>query len=685
MTNKNKKREGFKAMVDNAKDSIFVVSKKGIIVYANKKAAKMTGHERGKLIGKSIGFLVQKEEFKKISEKLRDRMAGKNVPSHYESKFVKKNGQVVFIEIAVTLINWQSGIASFALVRDITKQKRRESLFEEEEIKLEALISNLPCLVWFKDLNSRYLRVNDEFLKKVNSVSSISSKKGAIIGKKTGNVWPLGLAKRYIAEDKKVLKDGKIINTEEIIIKKDKEMSFYEATKGPIKNRSGKTIGVFGINHDVTEYKLTEKALKESQRQYQDLVENINDIIFNLDSEGIFAYISPVVEKITGYKPQEVIGHSFVEFIHPHDLLGVKKSMKDAMKGNVYPYEFRILCKDGSIINIRSFGRPMRDKKKIVGIIGLITDITESKKMEVALQESEEKLRNIVEDLPSFICRFLPSGKITFVNENYCKYFNKKKEDLLGKNFFNLLSIKNRFDVKKRFTLLTPERPILSYEYQSKSLKQKHRWQDWTNRAIFDESGNLKAYQTVGRDITRKKESEQKLLESYKYLGTINRQMSVLLGLNNVFEEKDKEKIIDSILWSALEISSSRFSALYKCEKNKKCFHLQAIVSKKKIKKDQKSKISTIFSGSNNFFNHVANNGNEIFKCPKQFQLKKFKKIDGKIKCYSILPLTEKNEVKGLLILGSSSDEELNDQEKNFYKIFSMYAALLLLDLEELA
>jgi PAS domain S-box-containing protein len=674
-----KEKENFKALVENAGDSVFVVSKEEKIVYANKKAARMTGYKRERLLGKSIGILLFGDEFKKIAEMLKKRMKGESTPGRYESSFVVKSGKRISIEISATLIQWYGQPASFALVRDITKQKKAEEALEEEEVRLDTLIDNLPCLVWFKDKKSRYIKINREFGEKAGF---LLSKK--IIGKKTEEVWPLKLAKQYKSEDRMIIKTGKIINTEEVITKENKEDIFYEAIKGPIRNKRGKILGVFGINHDITKYRLAEKALTESHQEYQDLVENINDIIFHLDSKGKFIYINPVVKKITGYKPEEIIGHSFDSFVHPHDLPGVKVSMKDAMSGNVYPYELRVICKNGSIINIRSFGRPLRKKGRIVGVIGLIKDITGSNKMKEALKDSEEKLRNIVSDLPMLICRFLPDGKITFVNENYCKYFGKKKENLLGRKFFSLLSAKNRPIVEKRFFLLTPESSFLNYEYQSKNAKGEYRWQDWTNRAIFDKKGQVMAYQTIGKDITEKKESQDKLIESYRYLGTINRQISILLGLNDVFEEKNKDKITNSILWSALEISSSRFAALYKCDKKNERFHLRSIVSKKKINEDQKSDIAVIFSKSDKFFKFISNNGNKVFKCPRQFQLKNIEKIDDKIKCYSILPLIEKGETKGLLILGSSSKKELNDQEKNFYKIFSMYAALLLLDLGEI-
>jgi len=134
------------------------------------------------------------------------------------------------------------------------------------------------------------------------------------------------------------------------------------------------------------------------------------------------------------------------------------------------------------------------------------------KKAEKKLQESEERYRTVVEDMPAMICRFLPDGTLTFVNDTYCRYFNKNKEDLINQNFLQFISKEDHEKTKKHFMSLTMQNPIRTYEHQIVVDSGELRWQQWTDRALFDTQGNLIEYQSIGQDITDRKRAEEQLL-----------------------------------------------------------------------------------------------------------------------------------------------------------------------------
>ncbi len=133
---------------------------------------------------------------------------------------------------------------------------------------------------------------------------------------------------------------------------------------------------------------------------------------------------------------------------------------------------------------------------------------------EAALQASEENYRALVESMPALICRFLPDGTLSFVNKAYCQYFNKKREELVGKNFFQFIPQKEQKKVRKHFESLTPQSPVVSYEHRVLPPGGEIRWQRWTDHAIFDDSGKVHQYQSIGIDITESKKVEQALRES---------------------------------------------------------------------------------------------------------------------------------------------------------------------------
>jgi PAS domain S-box-containing protein len=130
-----------------------------------------------------------------------------------------------------------------------------------------------------------------------------------------------------------------------------------------------------------------EAKQRESEEQYRTLVENINDVIFSLDNQGFITYVNPAIEQMSDYTIQDVIGMNFSELVHPDDLPGLIKSFTRTMEGQVEPYEFRVMDKNGSIRHVRTSSRTLTKAGEVVGITGVLADITERKKEEDAFQK----------------------------------------------------------------------------------------------------------------------------------------------------------------------------------------------------------------------------------------------------------------------------------------------------------
>ena len=144
-------------------------------------------------------------------------------------------------------------------------------------------------------------------------------------------------------------------------------------------------------------------------------------------------------------------------------------------------------------------------------------------KSEQALRRSEERYRNVIEDQTEFICRFLPDGTHVFINEAYCRYFGLKRDEIIGHRFRPKIPADDRERVRRFFVSLTQDNPIDSIEHRIIMLDGSIRWQAWSDRAIFDLSGTIIEYQSVGRDITARYLSEE-------YLARISTLKQELLG-----------------------------------------------------------------------------------------------------------------------------------------------------------
>ena len=139
---------------------------------------------------------------------------------------------------------------------------------------------------------------------------------------------------------------------------------------------------------DITERKRTETALLKSEEKYRELVENINDVIYVTDAEGKLVYISPVIESVTGYTHSEILGQNFSLFIYHEDMPLLIERFQELPSGVIRPTEYRIVTKSGQIKWVRTSSKPVYNESIFTGIRGILTDITESKKIE----EDKKKL-----------------------------------------------------------------------------------------------------------------------------------------------------------------------------------------------------------------------------------------------------------------------------------------------------
>lgn len=157
-----------------------------------------------------------------------------------------------------------------------------------------------------------------------------------------------------------------------------------------IRDSSGKAIGILGASRDITNRKVAETALRESEEQYKDLVENLNDVIYAVDTDGKVTFVSSVIESILGYVPSELIGKSFMRFVHEDYRERLSKHFHDVITGKKLSNDYRVYTKSGETVWLRSSSRPIYRDGVIIGLRGMLTDITERKQTQEQLLQFEK-------------------------------------------------------------------------------------------------------------------------------------------------------------------------------------------------------------------------------------------------------------------------------------------------------
>lgn len=251
--------------------------------------------------------------------------------------------------------------------------------------------------------------------------------------------------------------------------------------------------------------------LRASEAKYRQLVENANSIIVQLDSQGNVTFFNEFAETFLGYSKAEIIGKSAIGILISGTDLDIVAMTRDFLPHaeQYFNQENKIIHRNGETMWIVWRNQPLVDEKgRLTGLLCVGTDISDRKLAEAALQESESCYRAIIEDQTELICRFLPSGEMTFVNDPYCQYFNKSRSDLIGNSFMDLVADVDREKILHNFSFLSIENPFFTYEHRVLLDTGEICWHQWTDRGIFDNAGNLIECQGVGRDISDRKKAE---------------------------------------------------------------------------------------------------------------------------------------------------------------------------------
>lgn len=208
---------------------------------------------------------------------------------------------------------------------------------------------------------------------------------------------------------------------------------------------------------------------------------------------------------------------SFSPLIHPADAEHVIAVVQKALEQrSEYVDEFRIIRPDsGEVRWLANHGRARYDQDGTpLVLLGTVHDITERKRTEGLLRESEERYRAVVEDQTEVITRFRPDGTLTFVNDVYCRLFGKSRDQLLGGHWKPAVFPGDVPLIESRLRDMSPDHPIVVIENRIYSATGEMRWLQFINRGFYDEHGILIETQAVGRDITEKKQAED-LLRRY--------------------------------------------------------------------------------------------------------------------------------------------------------------------------
>jgi len=321
-----------------------------------------------------------------------------------------------------------------------------------------------------------------------------------------------------------------------------------------------------------------DEALREGKERYRDLVESINEVIWEVNADGIYTYVSPRAGDILGYEPEELVGKTFFEHMPPDEVErthGLFMAQKAAPKP-ITSVEIKKTQKDGTLVFLESNGKPFfNDDGKLLGFRGACRDITgrkqaeealrkahdelerkvqerteellkamqqkeqeinDRKQVEKALQESEEKLRTLVDATSDWIWEADLDGVYTYASPRVKDLLGYDVDEIIGTTLFKCITDKEE-ERAKEFFKEKSEVPKLFAGWEVTLLHKSGQpvTMEVSAAPIFDKEEKLSGWYGFDKDITKRKQTEKALKESEKTFRTIFENANDLITLVDEF------------------------------------------------------------------------------------------------------------------------------------------------------
>ena len=420
--------EKFRNLFENSIEAVFTVDLKGNFTSINRAVEIISGYTRDELIGKN-SFNYMKPEFREdVYQKYNHLFRTGEPIEDLTYVFFDKKGRERTLEGYVNIIRKEDKIIGFqGTLRDITEKKASEEKLRESEERYRELIENIEDIVYILDGKGNVVFFNKAAEK------SIGYSRDELL-KMNYKDFITAESYKYAEEIFKRRLSGENVGIVEHQFKNKKGEIVTIETRERLVWEGDRVVEVHGIGRDITERKKAEEALKKSEEKYRMVVENAKEAILVLQ-DGVIKFFNPRAIEITGFSEKELLSKPFLDLLHPDDLQMAAKRHQRVLDGKdlLEPSIYRIFKKDGSLVWIEGTGVSIQWDGNPASL-GFFSDVTEEKKAEDALRESEERYRKLVETSNDGIV-VIQDGKIVFINRIFTEISEYAKEEILNEPF----------------------------------------------------------------------------------------------------------------------------------------------------------------------------------------------------------------------------------------------------------
>ncbi|MFX1517215.1 MAG: PAS domain-containing protein, partial [Promethearchaeota archaeon] len=500
-------KEKYQMLVERLQEGVLLENTKGQIAFLNPRTADLLGYSKEELLGRHWSCIVPEEYFDKVEAETVKRPQG--ISSTYEAALAAKDGQKIPVIITATpiftILGEFDGVLS--VFTDITERKLAEKQLQESAERYRTILETIEEGYYEVDLAGNFTFFNDSICE------ILGYSRAEIMGMNYRQYMDEETAKRVYQTYNTVFRTGEPAKVLDFaFIRKDGVNRISESSVSLIRASTGKIMGFRGIVRDVTERIEIEKALSEEREKYQMLIDKLEEGLTVEDPDGFITLANPKTLETLGYTEEELLGKHWSFIVPEEDLETSRFETAKRPKGVSSTYESKIIAKDGTFIPVIVSAGPIFSKTgEFQGVLVLSTDITERKRVERELQQSEEKYSNLFQFSNDSIFLHDLEGNIVDVNKKTLELFEYTKPEILSVKISDLHPFHSLATSREAFETIAKE-GFVNFEVDFKK-KSGEVFPAEVSSSLFQISGR-RVIQGIVRDITERKRAEQAVLEA---------------------------------------------------------------------------------------------------------------------------------------------------------------------------
>ncbi|OGO02448.1 MAG: hypothetical protein A2Y72_00170 [Chloroflexi bacterium RBG_13_53_26] len=514
-------KERYRSFFDTAGEAFCITDSGGGIVEANAAALSLLGYSRDEMAVMNIReACVWPIGYQRFARQLENKGYAKDC----RVKLLKKDGVETDALLNVTVRRASGGGIEHHqyVIREMTECECEMEALRESERRYRLMTDNVTDVIWIMDTNLQltYISPSVERLRGC-TVDEVMTQKLEEIFTPASLEVVLKLIEEELPKRSPERSGLVKLGTMGLeMLRKDGSTVWTETRVTMLYDPDGLVAELMGVTRDVAERKKADEELRKSEEKYRSLVENINAVIYAADVKGTITYLSPVVESFYGHSPVEFGGQHFSSIAHKEDLPLAMDSFQQTLSGKNEVLEFRVVLPwSGEVRWSRTYNRPMYDGDRVVGVQGVLIDVTDRKRMEEALRDSERRYRLLAENVTDVIWVTDLNWSRTYISPSGQRLTGRSIDEAIDHTVQETLTPASRERAMKVFAgQLAIEKKRKKDLHRSWTLQLEVVRKDgstvWTeDRVTFlrDADGRPTGVLGVTRDITERKQAEDML------------------------------------------------------------------------------------------------------------------------------------------------------------------------------